>query len=153
MTAVAEMNHQPAPQTAKATPRMSTKSRGGQPTNRVCICSAIAELNSPAVSSSLAIKQHMQANLAKGKKWLNTMFSSSIKNSVADGTIVKVNDGYKLPPSKNQPRAIDSVVGEPPKRKKYANIERHRAEFERHQAAMAKYRAKTAAAAIKMMAK
>ena len=68
------------------------------------ICAAIAELDNPDGSSSLAIKQHMQANQLKGRKWIQSTFASAIRRAAADGIIVKVDVAghykYNLPPSK-----------------------------------------------------
>merc|ERR1711934_957618 len=49
-------------------------------------------------SSSIAIKKHMQANLPKDKKWLNTTFLTALKKAVANGDLVQVKGSYKLSP-------------------------------------------------------
>jgi histone H1/5 len=60
------------------------------------IVKAITELKDRTGSSSIAIKKHMQANLAADKKWMNAAFLKALKDGVEAGIFVKVKSSYKL---------------------------------------------------------
>ena len=60
------------------------------------IIQAITELKDRTGSSSIAIKKHMQANLPADKKWINGMFLKALKDGVAAGDLVQVEDSFKL---------------------------------------------------------
>lgn len=62
------------------------------------VFAAITELKDRTGSSSIAIKKHMQANMASDKKWLNAVFLKALKDGVASGEFVKVKASYKLSP-------------------------------------------------------
>eukprot|EP00986_Skeletonema_menzelii_P009411 scaffold4277_cov140-Skeletonema_menzelii.AAC.4 len=59
------------------------------------IIQAITELKDRTGSSSIAIKKRMQAEMGD-KKWLNGMFLKALKDGVAAGDLVKVEDSFKL---------------------------------------------------------
>ena len=63
------------------------------------IVAAITELKDRTGSSTIAIKKHMQENMAADKKWLNGMFLKALKDGVAAGDFVKVKASYKLSPA------------------------------------------------------
>eukprot|EP00586_Coscinodiscus_wailesii_P019191 CAMPEP_0172494560 /NCGR_PEP_ID=MMETSP1066-20121228/51212_1 /TAXON_ID=671091 /ORGANISM="Coscinodiscus wailesii, Strain CCMP2513" /LENGTH=156 /DNA_ID=CAMNT_0013265631 /DNA_START=114 /DNA_END=584 /DNA_ORIENTATION=+ len=60
------------------------------------IIKAIEEHNDRTGTSMVAIKKHMQANLASDKKWLNATFLAALKSGVASGDFVQVKGSYKL---------------------------------------------------------
>ncbi|KAL7493635.1 hypothetical protein ACHAWT_004643 [Skeletonema menzelii] len=61
------------------------------------IIQAITELKDRTGSSSIAIKKRMQVQAEMGdKKWLNGMFLKALKDGVAAGDLVKVEDSFKL---------------------------------------------------------
>jgi linker histone H1 and H5 family len=53
------------------------------------ITSAITELKDRNGSSMIAIKKHMQGQMAADKKWMNSMFLLALKNGVASGEFVQ----------------------------------------------------------------
>ena len=64
------------------------------------IFAAIAALADRTGSSSIAIKKHMQANLPKDKKWMNTTYLNALKKAVADGELNQTKGSYKLSAAK-----------------------------------------------------
>jgi len=60
------------------------------------IVAAITELKDRTGSSTIAIKKHMQENMAADKKWLNGMFLKALKDGVAKGDLIKEKASYKL---------------------------------------------------------
>ena len=65
-------------------------------TYKTGIIKAIEELKDRSGSSMASIKKHMQANLPADKKWMNTMFLSSLKSGVKSGDLVQVKNSFKL---------------------------------------------------------
>lgn len=63
---------------------------------KVGIISAVTDLKDRGGSSSLSIKDHVQANLPAGKSLHNTSFMRALKKAVDDGLLSKVNNSYKL---------------------------------------------------------
>ena len=86
------------------------------------IVAAIKELKDRTGSSSIAIKKHMQANLPKDKKWLNTTFLIALKTAVAAGDLIQVKSSYKLSPAfkKKEIDAAKPKKKPAPKKKKAA---------------------------------
>ena len=76
------------------------------------IAKAIGELKDRTGSSSIAIKKHMQANLPKDKKWMNTTFLTALKNGVAAGDFVQVKNSYKLSPEFKKKRAVSLTIAQ-----------------------------------------
>ena len=64
------------------------------------IFAAITALADRTGSSSIAIKKHMQANLPKDKKWMNTTYLNALKKAVADGELNQTKGSYKLSAAK-----------------------------------------------------
>jgi hypothetical protein len=60
------------------------------------VCVAIDELNDRKGSSMIAVKELMQANLPKDKKWLNGAFLDALKAGVAAGDLVQVKGSCKF---------------------------------------------------------
>ena len=44
----------------------------------------------------MSIKDHVQANLPAGKSFYQSTFMRTLKKSVDDGLLIKVNNSYKL---------------------------------------------------------
>jgi len=81
------------------------------------IVKAIDELKDRTGSSMIAIKKHMQANLPKDKKWMNSTFLTALKSGVASGDFVQVKNSYKLSPEFKKKRIAAEKKASAPKKK------------------------------------
>mmetsp|Transcript_9208 Transcript_9208/g.17238 ORF Transcript_9208/g.17238 Transcript_9208/m.17238 type:complete len:147 (-) Transcript_9208:167-607(-) len=81
------------------------------------IVKAIDELKDRSGSSMIAIKKHMQANLPKDKKWMNSTFLTALKSGVASGDFVQVKNSYKLSPEFKKKRIAAEKKASAPKKK------------------------------------
>lgn len=60
------------------------------------IIQAVTRLNERTGSSSIAIKKQMLATFPEDKKWNNAAFLRALKEGVASGVFVKVDNSYKI---------------------------------------------------------
>ena len=81
------------------------------------IIKAINELKDRKGLSMIAIKNFMQANLPKDKKWLNATFLSGLKAGVASGNFIQINNLYKLSPEFKKIHIASEKMAATPKKK------------------------------------
>merc|ERR1712238_607667 len=67
--------------------------------------------------SSIAIKKHMQVNMASDKKWLNATFLKALKSMVAGGDLVQTKSSYKLSPEFKKKAGKSTTKKAAPKKK------------------------------------
>merc|ERR1712238_222410 len=67
--------------------------------------------------SSIAIKKHMQGNMASDKKWLNATFLKALKSMVAGGELVQTKSSYKLSPEFKKKAGKSTTKKAAPKKK------------------------------------
>mmetsp|Transcript_17851 Transcript_17851/g.51804 ORF Transcript_17851/g.51804 Transcript_17851/m.51804 type:complete len:80 (+) Transcript_17851:49-288(+) len=66
------------------------------------VTKVINEIKDRTGSSIIAIKNHMQANLTKDKKWMNYAFLLALNLVILAGYFVQIKNLYKLLPEFKQ---------------------------------------------------
>ena len=73
------------------------------------VVKCITEMKDRTGSSLPAIKKYVEANMPKGKNYVNGTLLKVLRNMVASGELVQVKQSYKLSPEFKKSLAVSQV--------------------------------------------